>query len=108
MTVNKMHFNEAENIVQDRYLEECKPYSFAVRNVQTNKNLRSQGEPSRKEEQSQSQQTQESAQAIALQEEPIILPDDHSTQTDRPTLNQQPQNITATVNRAEVPKKKTT
>ena len=105
MTVNKMPFNEAVDIVQDRYHDEGKPYSFAVRrNIQTTQNSRPQGEPSRIEGQNQNQQTQEPAQAIALPEEPIIPPDDHSAQTVRPTLNQQPQNITATVNQAEVPK----
>ena len=107
MTVNKIPLNEAENNVIGRYHKEGKPYIFALRrNVQTTQNSRSQGEPPRREEQNQSQQTQESAQAITLQEEPIIPPDHDSTQTDRrtPTLSQQPQNITATVSKAEMQK----
>ena len=103
MTVNKIPFNEATNIVEDRYHEEGKPYSFAVKkNPQTTQNPRSQREPPRREEQNQRQQTQEPPQAIALQEEPIFPSDDQLTQTDRPT-RQEPQNITAAIEQAEVP-----
>jgi len=123
MTVNKIPFNEAADIIQDRYHEEGKPYSFAVRRMlQTTRNFRTQGVQPRRppseetfsstspntntiQEQTQNQRAQKSSHPITQQEDPgINLPDDHCTQTDRQIASQQSQNLTATVNQAEVPK----
>jgi len=49
MTMQKIPFNEAADIVQDRFHEEGKPYSFAVRrNPQPTRNNRTQEEQPRR------------------------------------------------------------
>merc|ERR1719423_219049 len=122
MTVHKIPFNEAADIVQDRFHEKGKPYSFAVRrNPQPTRNNRIQEEQPRRpsleeilspppqninpiKEQTQNQQAQILAHPIAQQEDPDIdLQNDHSTGTERENTSQQSQKITGTVNQTKVP-----
>merc|ERR1719494_52396 len=123
MNVQKIPFNEAADIVQDRFHEEGKPYSFAARrNPQPPRNNRTEGVQPRRpssedmppstlentspiKDQTQNKQTPILTRPIAQQEEPSIdLPNDHSTDTERQNKSQQSQDITETTNQTEVPK----
>merc|ERR1719259_552544 len=123
MTVHKIPFNEAADIVQDRFHAKGKPYSFAVRrNPQPPRNNRTQEKQPRRlsyeeilsptpqntkpsKEQTQNQQEQKLTHPIAQQADPdIVHPSDHATGTERQNTSQQSQNMTETTNQSEVPK----